>query len=143
MAESESALGLFGTYKQCKFCNRPLPIKYEDDLCPKCRENQLFIDVRDYIRKHEVNEFEVASHFNIPLRKVRDWIREGRIEYKATDAEMGMILANLRCEICGAPVQFGVLCTKCSRNLHAKKGYGAATLNDEISKMRFFDKNEK
>lgn len=137
--KNDTPLGLFGTYKQCRFCNRPLPIKFEGDLCPKCQENQLFIDVRDYIRKHDVNEFEVAQQFHIPLRKVRDWIREGRIEYKARDEEMGMILANLHCEICGAPVQFGVLCSKCSRNLHAKKGYTTFTMDKDKSKMRFLD----
>lgn len=140
----EDHIGLFGTYKQCEFCNRPLPIKYEFDLCPRCQENKLFEDVREYIRGNDVNEFEVATHFGISVRKVRDWIREGRIEYKAKDEETQKILANLRCEICGAPVQFGVLCTKCSRNLHAKKGYGAFSIpNNEESRMRFIDHNNQ
>ena len=34
--------GLFGKYKQCEFCGRPLPKNYEGDLCPRCKDNQLF-----------------------------------------------------------------------------------------------------
>ena len=136
----EEQLSLFGTYKQCKFCFRPLPVKFEADLCPRCQEAQLFKEVREYIRTNDVNEYEVAQHFGIPLRTVRDWIREGRIEYKARDAEHKAVLSNLHCEICGAQVQFGVLCPKCSRELHAKKGFATSKLSGgDDSRMRFLD----
>ena len=103
--------GLFGKYKQCEFCGRPLPKNYEDTLCPHCKDNKLFRDVKEFIRSNQVNEYEVASHFGIPLKQVKSWIREGRIEYNtatATDTISGM-----HCQHCGAPVTFGSLCPKC------------------------------
>ena len=30
--------GLFGKYKQCEICGRPLPKKYEGDQCPRCKD---------------------------------------------------------------------------------------------------------
>lgn len=68
--------------KICKECTRPLPQKYEEDLCPTCKENALFRDVKDYIMSHDVTEYDVANYFQIPLGQVRAWIREGRIDYK-------------------------------------------------------------
>ena len=78
---------LFENVNQCKSCKRPLPKDYAQDLCTRCQEIQLFHDVKDYIRSNDVNEYEVADHFNIPLRQVKEWIREGRIEYKETFAQ--------------------------------------------------------
>ena len=72
-------------YKYCEFCGRTLPKHYEGTLCPTCQEAQLFRNVRDYIRANTVNEYEVAEHFHIPLRQIKEWIREGRIEYHRAD----------------------------------------------------------
>ena len=68
-------------YKYCEFCGRTLPKHYEGTLCPTCQEAQLFRNVRDYIRANTVNEYEVAEHFHIPLRQIKEWIREGRISF--------------------------------------------------------------
>ena len=58
-----------GAYKYCKNCGRVLSPTYEAELCPTCEENQLFDKVRDYIRKNDVTEMQVAEHFGIPDRK--------------------------------------------------------------------------
>lgn len=60
-------------YKYCEFCGRTLPKHYEGTLCPTCQEAQLFRNVRDYIRANTVNEYEVAEHFHIPLRQIKEW----------------------------------------------------------------------
>ena len=49
-----------GAYKYCKNCGRVLSPTYEAELCPTCEENQLFDKVRDYIRKNDVTEMQVA-----------------------------------------------------------------------------------
>lgn len=64
--------GLFGKYKQCEFCNRPLPNDYEDTLCPRCKDHKLFHDVKEFIRANQVNEYEVADHFKIPPSRSRN-----------------------------------------------------------------------
>ena len=100
--------GLFGKYKQCEFCGRPLPKNYEGDLCPRCKDNQLFSEVKHFIRSNNVNEYEVAAHFDIPLKQVKEWIRDGRIEYRTANAASNV--SALHCQRCGAPVTFGTLC---------------------------------
>ena len=44
---------------------------------PLVRKHSFFRNVRDYIRANTVNEYEVAEHFHIPLRQIKEWIREG------------------------------------------------------------------
>ena len=125
-------------YKSCEYCGKAIPRSYEYSVCPACQENELFHLVRDFIRANTVNEFQVADHFNIPLRMVKHWIREGRIEY-VEDPNGKSTLSSLSCMRCGEPVAFGTLCTKCrklfNRNMH---GY-ALGKSDDDSKMRFLD----
>lgn len=125
-------------YKYCTYCGRPIPRNAEYFCCPQCQDLILFRQVREYIRENDVNEFQVADHFGIPLRMVKHWIREGRIEYK-TDSDNRTIQA-LRCSRCGAPATFGSLCSSClkllNKNVH---GYGARVVMDEEEKMRFLD----
>ena len=131
---------LFENVNQCKSCKRPLPKKYEQDLCPRCQEIQLFHDVKEYIRSNDVNEYEVADHFHIPLRQVKAWIREGRIEYKEIFAQNS--IEGIHCQRCGAPVSFGALCPKCLKLYNGNKGYDVSRsdANKNDNKMRYIDK---
>lgn len=104
---------LFNTPKQCKDCHRELPEKYSGELCPRCKERELFSRVKEYIRASDVTEYMVANEFNIPLSKVKGWIREGRIEYK--DLPEKTAIESLHCQSCGAVITFGNLCTQCQR----------------------------
>lgn len=119
MAEIE---GLLGKYRQCSFCGRPLPRGFEGDMCPACMEQELFREVKDFIRSHEVNEYQVAEHFNIPVRVVKNWIKDGRIEYKEIGNDN---IIGLHCQRCGSPVSFGTLCPKCLKLLNSNHGYAA------------------
>ncbi|MCM1106022.1 MAG: FeoC-like transcriptional regulator [Blautia sp.] len=138
MAEEE---GLFGKYKHCSYCGRPLSKHYEADLCPRCLEAQLFRDVKEYIRSNYVNEYEVAQHFKIPLKQVKEWIREGRIEYRTEDPALNV--ASLHCQNCGAPISFGTLCPKCLKSMNSGKGYSFRKQSGEDSRMRFLDNDKK
>ena len=94
--------GLFGKYKQCEFCGRPLPKNYEGELCPRCKDNHLFNEVKHFIRSNNVNEYEVAAHFGIPLKQVKEWIRDGRIEYRTKNAASNVsALHRQQCGFCG------------------------------------------
>ena len=61
--------------KYCEQCGRVLNTLYKEDICPECQEINLFAEVKEYIRSNDVREADVAEHFNIPIRKVRDWSR--------------------------------------------------------------------
>jgi len=130
---------LFETkYKNCEFCGRPLPIDYPNDCCPGCVENKLFREVKEFIRANDVNEYQVAAAFNIPVRQVKQWVREGRIEYKENPSGQHTI-AEIRCHQCGAPVTFGTLCPKCLKALNNKiHGYDAQKTSTD-SRMRYLD----
>lgn len=131
--------GLFGNYKYCETCRKPLSVDYKDVLCPFCLEQQLFQKVKEFIRANDVNEYDVAEEFNIPLHQVKHWIREGRIEYK--DKRLNNI--TLHCISCGAPINFGTHCSKC---MHQKNtsGYSAPMQPAESSRMRYLeDVNKK
>lgn len=136
----DKTASLFDNLNACEFCKRPLPKAYKEKLCPACKEARLFYDVRDYIRDNDVNEYEVADHFNIPLKQVKSWIREGRIEYKEMGA--GNSISGLHCQRCGAPVSFGALCPKCLKILNGNKGYRSNVISDDNNKMRYLDQDD-
>lgn len=130
--------GLFGSYRQCGICGKRLPDSYKEQLCPSCMDIQLLRDVKDFIRENDVNEYQVAEYFDIPVRMVKEWIREGRIEYKQNNAN-GTI-AGMHCQRCGANVSFGSLCPACLKLLNGsdRRGYGKLERNGN-EKMRFLD----
>ena len=68
-------------HKYCEHCGQAIPRCSEFACCTECQNSILFRAVKDYIRENNVNEFEVAEHFGIPLRLVKQWMRELRIEY--------------------------------------------------------------
>lgn len=132
-----SYVALFSEYKACKFCQKRLPNSYEGELCQTCYNAELLSDVKDYIRENVVNEYEVASHFDIPLRQVKEWIREGRIEYNKTS---GPTLSSISCQTCGCSIAFGTQCSKCLRqNKNGTKGHAISNLNSEENKMFFIE----
>ena len=100
---------LFQNYKYCEICHRNLPLNYKDTTCPVCSEHLLFQQVKEYIRSDDVNEYQVADRFQIPLQLVRKWIREGRIQYKEASKQQ----VTMHCQICGVQVAFGTICPKC------------------------------
>lgn len=104
---------LFENYKYCEVCGRPMALSYEKSVCPQCEEEDLFRRVRDYIRANDVTEYDVAYDFHIPIRKVKKWIQEGRIEYKEGTPVKGIM--DVHCKICGKPVTFGTICPECMK----------------------------
>lgn len=133
---------LFDNYRYCKICKRLLPADYGFEMCPSCIESELFREVKMYIRENDVTEHDVAEHFDLPLRRVKQWIRDGRIEYKQEDTTK--VLAR-HCARCGEIVAFGELCPTCKHILtkqEKKIGFFKEDANKEEGKMRYMDKME-
>lgn len=129
-------------YKYCEYCGAPIRRNSEEPYCAQCRERILFLEVKDFIRANDVNEFQVAAHFGIPLRIVKGWIKEGRIEYKETPNGKKAINNNLSCERCGSPVTFGTLCPKCLKLLN-KNMHGYDLQKPQDDDRMFFLNNDK
>lgn len=131
------ARSLFENYSTCELCGRALPTNHKKVLCQSCLDAQLFMDVKEYIRANDVNEYDVAQEFDIPLSRVKQWIREGRIEYK--DKRLNSI--KMHCLSCGAPITFGSLCSKCLRQQNTK---GHSKIQEaDPSRMRFLEEAQK
>ena len=125
----------------CKNCGRKLLPGMKGDLCPKCAEQELFCDVRDYIRANDVKDYDVAEHFGIPLGQVKAWIKQGRIQYK-DDPTMKQVIMGNYCQICGTPTSFGTICPKCMREQKKSKQIGVAIkapAPEGSNKMRFME----
>lgn len=136
-------------YHMCRVCHITLPENYQDNICPMCQENELFMSVKDFIREYDVNENDVAEHFDIPISKVRGWIKEGRISYKemrgirSTDSSKAARI----CRECGMvlpPSCKDNICKSCANIAEASKkkhiqGKLIATPNplDQDSSMRY------
>lgn len=134
MADTNS---LFGNFKLCRECSRPLSHSYEEECCPACLERQLFSEVKEYIRTNTVNEHDVAQHFHIPLKQVKYWIREGRIEYKTDSPDTN--ISAIHCQVCGAAIRFGNMCSRCTHAINTGRGYSITSKNNKDSKMRYID----
>lgn len=131
--------GLFEDYKYCAICRRPLPASSEETVCPLCTEQALFMKVKDFIRENDVTEYEVAAEFDLPLSRIKQWIREGRIEYKDKDLN-GRISYN--CQKCGAQISFGTLCAKCLRQSNTTGHTAVVVSGGAPMRMRFLDNIE-
>ncbi|WP_051201120.1 hypothetical protein [Butyrivibrio sp. XPD2002] len=128
----------------CLNCGRRLLKDSKKNLCPKCAEQELFCDVRDYIRANDVKDYQVAEHFNLPLSKVKEWIKQGRIQYK-DDPSMKQIIMGNYCQVCGTPTNFGTICPQCMRDKKRAEQIGVAIAQPKAAgdnKMQFM-KDEK
>jgi hypothetical protein len=138
MAQNQTT-GLFASYKVCSICGKRLPDSYMEDCCPGCLDAKLLRDAKDYIRENNVNEYQVAEHFDIPVRIVKDWIREGHIEYRST----GSSTFTLHCQHCGAPVTFGSVCPTCLKLMNSSgKGGFRSVASDSNHQMRFLQNSQ-
>ena len=134
--------GLFNDYRKCTSCGRYLPNDFKGDICGVCQEVELFAKVKDYIRNNNVNEYQLASHFNISIKLVKRWIAEGRIEYYIDANADNKYL--VMCIDCGVPLSKenkGLLCPRCEMKRNAMRGYSSAEAGQ--GKMRFNIKGGK
>ena len=80
------APGLFGEQdniaKVCKRCGRRITRSSEHDYCRDCLKDTIFPEVREYVRKNSVSEYELSEIFGIEREMIHDWIVEGHLEYK-------------------------------------------------------------
>ncbi len=133
----EQRRALFADYFYCSGCKKLLPKEYEFEKCPFCIENDLFKEVREYIRANDVTEYDVAEAFEIPVSRVKEWISQGRIQYKQ-DKDKNYI--GHHCARCGGLIPQGEFCISCRNILKRQKGTLVYDLDDfDDSKMRYLD----
>lgn len=100
--------------RNCPRCGKMFRPLSGRRICPDCVKADLeeFHSVRDYLRDHPgANIFEVTEATGVPVRKIQEYIREGRLVVSES-ADWGVT-----CENCGAPVKTGRLCPECTEKL--------------------------
>ena len=131
---------LFSESRFCSWCHCPIPEDSETELCKSCQASMEFREIREYVREHDVNEFKLAEVFGIPLRQVKQWIREGRLEYK----EDAHTMVTLHCQKCGKSIQFGNFCPECNRAEYGVKGgFELFRESDADEQIRFYNKKKR
>ncbi|MBQ7077113.1 MAG: hypothetical protein IJM91_03140 [Lachnospiraceae bacterium] len=140
MSRGDGPKSFFDGYKYCKGCHVLLAPEYEFDMCPTCIEQETFKLVRDYIRSNEVTEYDVAERFDLPVSRVKAWIKEGRIQYKEREGQKAL---GQRCARCGDLIVSGDFCPKCITFLRAPKARLVYTPDDETDKMRYLNNDDK
>ena len=68
--------------KYCKMCRKALPPLSDREYCYACEELLLFDKVREFVRNNDVNEYQVAEYFDIPVRMVKQWIKGEELNIK-------------------------------------------------------------
>lgn len=137
----EERKALFTDYFYCVSCKKLLPTEYEFDKCPLCIENELFRLVRDYIRANDVTEYDVAKAFDLPIARVKSWIRQGRIQYKE---DKNKKIIGHHCARCGELITKDEFCISCKQILKRQKGTIALDPDRfDDSKMRYLDQYEE
>lgn len=95
--------------RNCSNCGR-VYVYNSFNVCPRCRkhEEKDFQKVKKYIDENQdANTSEVSEETEVPVRKIIDFLKEGRLEIKNEDN------AILSCEKCGKSIRTGRFCDKC------------------------------
>ncbi len=124
----------------CRICGRRIPADQESKYCLACQDQQLFTEVRDYIRENDVRDWQVAEHFGIPVARVKKWIKDGRIQYKDEQTARDVIMEQY-CQVCGKLLDFGSVCTECAQEIRRNERHGSLGVlkKAESGKMRFLE----
>ena len=74
---------LLSKFSNCKKCDKAFAVTLKEKYyCASCSsiEEETFKDVREYIYKYPGSTpHEVAAATNLPVQKILDYIREGRV----------------------------------------------------------------
>ncbi|MBX6378060.1 MAG: MerR family transcriptional regulator, partial [Clostridia bacterium] len=98
--------------RNCRVCGRVF-VAASGDRCPSClaREEQEYERVRAFLRDRPgATPEEVVEATDVPLERVLEWLREGRLEVR----QWGSVLT---CRGCGVPIEAGAFCAACRERL--------------------------
>lgn len=113
------------------------------DVCNACIENieKEYERCVEYLRQHKgATIHEVAEATEVSVKQITKFIREGRI------STHNMPNLSVPCEVCGLPIQEGVMCQSCRNKLQrdlrnarqANAAGGNRTLSDDARRGNAF-----
>lgn len=125
-----------GDLRNCRRCGK-LFVYTGSPLCNQCREqdDEVFVRIKEYIEENpRCTTIEVAEALDIPIEKILQFLREGKLELSKENVNM-----LLGCESCGKPIATGQYCNECAASMEQQfnKGFKrpAAGSRREASRM--------
>jgi len=119
-------------FKKCKLCRQSF-FSYGSNLCPACHEQteQDFIIVRDYLYDHpdRASVEEIVEATGVGKKIIIYLMEEERLIAKGSLSPAN----ELRCRICGCPINSGNICESCKASLVKDLGQAATTLENKSS----------
>ncbi len=103
--------------KNCKECNRVFAHPTRQ-LCEDCylQAQQAFEAVKDFLESNPgATVAEVAEATKVDVETIYEYIKQGRLSVVPKDA-------GLTCQICGAQIDKGRVCSKCRAELREDPG---------------------
>ena len=94
----------------CEHCGKVFNTTGFFKLCPLCteRDEKDFSMIKEYLSEHPFAKiFDVANDLNMPIRKIKRYLRESRLEIIEPNNRF------LFCEDCGKPIRSGKYCDEC------------------------------
>ena len=126
-----------GDLRNCRRCGK-LFVYTGIPLCMQCveQDEELFERVKEYIESHpRCTTIEVAEALDIPVEKILQFLREGKLELSRENTNM-----LLDCERCGRPIYTGRYCSECAASMEQqfKKGFRSADIKKYREKERMY-----
>lgn len=131
--------------KNCRTCGRLFNYISGRQICPGCRAKleEQFQEVKKYVEENKnATLSQVAEDMDVPVRQIKDWIREERLILSDAWGE-------IVCDSCGKAIVTGKFCVECKRSManklsnvytsDKKKDSRNSFRKDAGAKMRFFD----
>ena len=113
--------------RNCRRCGKVF-VYTGNALCVQCisEDEKTYQRVKKYIEEHyRSTTVEVASALGIPVERILQYLREGKLELSSHNANI-----TLWCEKCGKPINTGRFCKDCALVMQREfrkgsVGYGA------------------
>lgn len=99
----------------CEHCGKVFNSNGFFKVCPGCmeRDENDFTKIKEYLYERPCSKiFEVANDLNMPVKKIKRYLRENRLEIIEKNNHF------LFCEMCGKPIRSGKYCDECYREFH-------------------------
>ncbi|HHV59487.1 MAG TPA: MerR family transcriptional regulator [Clostridiaceae bacterium] len=136
--------------RNCIRCGKVFTYVYGLPICNDCRkqDEEDFKRVKEYLYDNPgASMSQVASDLGISVKKIKNFLREGRLEIVGDGANMF-----LECERCGKSIKSGLYCEECERALKEDLTKTASELKKELNpkddwykdgKMRYLYRDKK
>lgn len=106
--------------KNCARCGQLFLYTGVRNICPDCvaEEEKEFELVKQYLWDHpKASLTEVSEGTGVKEERILRYLREGRISLADGSG------IKLKCEICGAEIEYGRICAKCAKSLGLDGSY--------------------